>query len=242
MATLKSARTEKSIPRANRSAWTASASTMWRSSWGCWNRRDARTRRETSVQHSAPPRLGGAAPTAAHRRNAQARATAHCFALDNHGQSDRPFHRAGLSEVRALLRAAGSEKFQLQLAAGLVPALPRFRRIVLPARDVDRGARADAIEESWYGWQEGEREVCPECQGARLNPVARAVRLDVGQASRLSRFSTKRIEDRLEPAPTIDDFSAPVRRPLHSSCSARSSSRAAQRRSRATFCRRFASG
>ncbi|MFM1945019.1 MAG: hypothetical protein RI897_4001, partial [Verrucomicrobiota bacterium] len=43
--------------------------------------------------------------------------------------------------------------------------------------DVERGARADAIEESWYGWQEGEREVCPECMGMRLNPVARSVRL-----------------------------------------------------------------
>ena len=45
--------------------------------------------------------------------------------------------------------------------------------------DVDRGARADAIEESWYGWQEGEREICPECGGARLNPLARAVRLEI---------------------------------------------------------------
>jgi excinuclease ABC subunit A len=45
--------------------------------------------------------------------------------------------------------------------------------------DVDRGARADAIEESWFEWQEGERELCPECQGARLNPVARAVRLEM---------------------------------------------------------------
>jgi excinuclease ABC subunit A len=43
--------------------------------------------------------------------------------------------------------------------------------------DVDRGARADAIEESWFGWQEGKREPCPECHGLRLNPVARAVRL-----------------------------------------------------------------
>ncbi len=43
--------------------------------------------------------------------------------------------------------------------------------------DVDRGARADAIEESWYEWQEGDREVCPDCEGTRLNPVARAVRL-----------------------------------------------------------------
>src|SRR5262245_185256 len=43
--------------------------------------------------------------------------------------------------------------------------------------DVDRGARADAIEESWYEWQEGNREICPECHGARINPIARAVRL-----------------------------------------------------------------
>ncbi len=43
--------------------------------------------------------------------------------------------------------------------------------------DVERGARAEAIEESWYSWQEGEREMCPECEGTRLNPLARAVRL-----------------------------------------------------------------
>src|SRR4029077_19430273 len=43
--------------------------------------------------------------------------------------------------------------------------------------DVDRGARAEAIEESWFEWQEGEREMCPDCEGARLNPIARAVRL-----------------------------------------------------------------
>jgi excinuclease ABC subunit A len=45
----------------------------------------------------------------------------------------------------------------------------------LPA--VDRGARAEAIEESWFEWQEGKRETCPECNGARLNPLARSVRL-----------------------------------------------------------------
>ena len=51
--------------------------------------------------------------------------------------------------------------------------------------DVDRGARADAIEESWFGWQEGQREICPECHGARLSPMARAVRLpsDFGRRS-----------------------------------------------------------
>ncbi len=45
--------------------------------------------------------------------------------------------------------------------------------------EVDRGARADAIEESWFHWQEGNREICPECNGSRLNPVARAVRLQI---------------------------------------------------------------
>jgi excinuclease ABC subunit A len=58
--------------------------------------------------------------------------------------------------------------------------------------DVDRGARADAIEESWFEWQEGNRETCPECSGARLNPIARAVRLVTGDPRK---------------APTIDAFS-----------------------------------
>jgi excinuclease ABC subunit A len=62
--------------------------------------------------------------------------------------------------------------------------------------DVDRGARADDIEESWFSWQEGSRELCPDCQGARLNPVARAVRLDLSTPGHQP--ST---------APTIDTFS-----------------------------------
>ncbi len=42
--------------------------------------------------------------------------------------------------------------------------------------NVERGANADSIEESWWSWAQ-EREICPDCNGARLNPVARAVRL-----------------------------------------------------------------
>ena len=60
--------------------------------------------------------------------------------------------------------------------------------------DVDRGARADAIEESWFGWQEGSREICPDCQGTRLNPVARAVRLCLPELADKKSF------------PTIDTF------------------------------------
>jgi excinuclease ABC subunit A len=43
--------------------------------------------------------------------------------------------------------------------------------------DVDRGANADAVEENWWRWAEGNRETCPECLGGRLRPDARAVRL-----------------------------------------------------------------
>lgn len=65
--------------------------------------------------------------------------------------------------------------------------------------DVDRGARADAIEESWYSWQEGNRELCPDCEGARLNPLARAVRLDI--------FGSASNGRKIAQAPTIDGFS-----------------------------------
>jgi excinuclease ABC subunit A len=65
--------------------------------------------------------------------------------------------------------------------------------------EVERGARAEDIEESWFSWQEGNRELCPDCQGSRLNPIARAVRLGFLQ-------SQSRIFDSKSP-PTIDAVS-----------------------------------
>lgn len=41
--------------------------------------------------------------------------------------------------------------------------------------DVDRGAREDDIEESWFNWMEEDREVCPACGGTRLKSSARNV-------------------------------------------------------------------
>jgi excinuclease ABC subunit A len=72
--------------------------------------------------------------------------------------------------------------------------------------DVDRGARADAIEESWFEWQEDRREPCPECQGMRLNATARAVRLESG----VSRAGAGRNAGRSasQPGPTIDFFAS----------------------------------
>src|SRR5437773_6613761 len=66
--------------------------------------------------------------------------------------------------------------FSYNSAQGWCPKCRGFGELFyLP--EVERGARADAIEESWWGWQEGEREECPSCHGARLNEIARAVRL-----------------------------------------------------------------
>jgi excinuclease ABC subunit A len=71
--------------------------------------------------------------------------------------------------------------FSYNSARGWCPTCRGFgETFYLP--EVDRGARADAIEESWFGWQEGNREMCSECHGARLNPIARAVRLMAGSA------------------------------------------------------------
>ncbi len=87
--------------------------------------------------------------------------------------------------------------FSYNSAQGWCPACRGFGELFyLP--DVERGARADAIEESWFGWQEGKRELCPDCQGARLNPVARAVRLCLAGAK-------IKIQNAKGP-PTIDDF------------------------------------
>src|SRR5206468_11970505 len=71
------------------------------------------------------------------------------------------------------------KNFSYNSSQGWCPRCRGFGKLFYLPEDVDRGARADAIEESWWRWQEGERELCPECHGTRLNPVARAVRLGV---------------------------------------------------------------
>src|ERR1043166_2292159 len=100
------------------------------------------------------------------------------FALDNAGKLT--IH----STERACPRCARSfppldpKMFSYNSAPGWCPACRGFGELFyLP--DVDRGARADAIEESWYEWQEGKRELCPGGQEARLNSVARASRLEI---------------------------------------------------------------
>jgi excinuclease ABC subunit A len=101
------------------------------------------------------------------------------FALDNHGALSIHSTERACPKCSRSFQPLDPKIFSYNSSLGWCKTCRGFGELFyLP--DVDRGARADAIEESWFGWQEGKRETCPECKGARLNPVARAVRLQTG--------------------------------------------------------------
>jgi excinuclease ABC subunit A len=111
------------------------------------------------------------------------------FALDNHKHLTVHSTERACPDCGRSFGPLDPKMFSYNSAQGWCSKCRGFGELFyLP--DVDRGARADAIEESWYGWQEGSRELCPECKGARLNPIARAVRLTAGSKT----------------APTVDTF------------------------------------
>ena len=130
------------------------------------------------------------------------------LALDNHGKVSIHSTERACPNCGRSFEPLDPKNFSYNSPQGWCPRCRGFGELFYMPEDVDRGAREDAIAESWYEWQEGERETCPECNGARLNPVARAVRLDVGQASRLSSHLNKReVRDGQDACPTIDSFS-----------------------------------
>src|SRR5438876_768418 len=99
------------------------------------------------------------------------------FALDNRGEltvhsTERSCPKCGRS-----FEPLDPKNFSYNSSQGWCPKCRGFGELFYLPEDVDRGARADAIEESWWSWQEGNRETCPDCNGTRLNSVARAVRL-----------------------------------------------------------------
>ena len=105
------------------------------------------------------------------------------FALDNHKHTTVHSTERACPKCGRSFEALDPKNFSYNSPQGWCPRCRGFGELFyLP--DVDRGARADAIEESWYGWQEGEREICPDCGGARLNALARAVRLRIGNCDR----------------------------------------------------------
>jgi excinuclease ABC subunit A len=102
------------------------------------------------------------------------------LALDNHEQVSVHSTERACPGCGRSFAPLDPKLFSYNSPAGWCPRCRGFGELFYLPEDVDRGARADAIEESWFGWMEGRRETCPECHGARLNPLARAVRLDCG--------------------------------------------------------------
>ncbi|HOB32429.1 MAG TPA: excinuclease ABC subunit A, partial [Verrucomicrobiota bacterium] len=115
------------------------------------------------------------------------------FALDHHGtvtvhSTERACPKCGRS-----FAPLDPKNFSYNSAQGWCPRCRGFGELFYMPEDVDRGAREDAIAESWYEWQEGEREECPDCNGTRLNPVARAVRLRLSRSTGLDVDSLARM-------------------------------------------------
>lgn len=98
------------------------------------------------------------------------------LALDGHGKASVHSTERSCPVCERSFEPLDPKNFSYNSPTGWCPRCRGFGELFyLP--EVERGARADAIEESWFGWQEGNRELCPDCGGARLNPEARAVRL-----------------------------------------------------------------
>jgi len=117
------------------------------------------------------------------------------FALDNHGKISVHSTERACPKCGRSFETLDPKMFSYNSSQGWCPKCRGFGELFyLP--DVDRGAAADAIEESWYAWQEGKRELCPDCHGARLNPIARAVRLVISPklTPNIDAFATMPVE------------------------------------------------
>lgn len=100
------------------------------------------------------------------------------YALDRRGQTSAHSTQRSCPSCGRSFAPLDPKNFSYNSPQGWCPKCRGFGELFyLP--DVDRGARAEAIEESWFEWQEGQRVLCPDCQGTRLNPLARAVRLNL---------------------------------------------------------------
>ncbi len=98
------------------------------------------------------------------------------FAVDAQGRETIHSSLRACPTCRQSFDVLDPKHFSYNSAKGWCPTCRGFgETFYLP--EVDRGAREEAVEDSWFAWQEGEREVCSDCQGGRLNALARAVRL-----------------------------------------------------------------
>ncbi|MEY2410711.1 MAG: excinuclease subunit, partial [Verrucomicrobiota bacterium] len=119
------------------------------------------------------------------------------FALDNHSKVTIHSTERACPKCARSFSPLDPKNFSYNSAQGWCPKCRGFGELFyLP--EVERGANADAVEESWWSWA-NEREVCPECHGARLKPESRAVRLMGLQGARAGALNLAQ--------PAIDDFS-----------------------------------
>lgn len=102
------------------------------------------------------------------------------YTLDSKGHiSVHSLHRSCPSCERSF-DELDPKMFSYNSSRGWCPKCRGFGEIFdMPERD--RGARAGDIEESWFHWLDGDREICPDCNGARLNRDSLAVLLEVSE-------------------------------------------------------------
>jgi excinuclease ABC subunit A len=122
------------------------------------------------------------------------------YALDNRKQLTVHSTERACPDCGRSFTVLDPKMFSYNSVQGWCPKCRGFGELFyLP--DVERGARADAIEESWFEWTEGKHEPCPECHGARLNPLALAVQLHCGPKRR-----EPGAKKGVETYPNIDSF------------------------------------
>lgn len=124
------------------------------------------------------------------------------LALDNAGKVTVHSTERACPDCGQSFTVLDPKMFSYNSAQGWCPECRGFGELFeLP--DVDRGARADAIEESWFGWTEGNHEPCKSCNGSRLNRLARSVRLGIPDWNSLTPTPSHAVQ-----GPTVDAFSS----------------------------------
>jgi excinuclease ABC subunit A len=122
------------------------------------------------------------------------------MAMDAKGKITLHSTERACPQCRRSFAPLDPKNFSYNSSQGWCPKCRGFGELFhLP--DVDRGANADAVEENWWRWAEGNRETCPECLGGRLRADARAVRLPLEVKSRKGTP-----ESDLDKLPTVDAF------------------------------------
>jgi len=98
------------------------------------------------------------------------------FAVDDSGSETVNSTSNACSGCGRSFAPLDPKDFSYNSARGWCPTCRGFgETFYIP--DIERGDAQEAVEETWFGWQEESRELCTDCNGARLASLARAVRL-----------------------------------------------------------------